>query len=87
MNMMAELSLYPLRDDFVEPVDALLTLLNAEPGLEITTNRMSTLVFGEQTLVLKTIDRALRELTEGYGKVSLVCKFLPDAERTFNGYR
>ena len=87
MLLMAELSLYPLRDEPYEPIDWLLAELNSTEGLAVSTNRMSTLVHGEQALVMTTLDRALAELHERYGKVALVVKFLPGAERTINGYR
>lgn len=83
---MAELSLYPLRDEFLPPIDRLLAALNAVPELEVRTSRMSTIVFGEQTLLLSTLDVLLRELREEFGPLSLVCKLLPGAERSINGY-
>lgn len=86
MQVMAELSLYALQEDFIAPVDFLLERLNATAGLEVSTNRMSTLVYGDQTLVLTTLDSLLRELRTRFGPVSLVCKLLPGAERTVNGY-
>ena len=87
MQLMAELSLYPLRDEPYEPIDWLLAELNNTDGLEVSTNRMSTLVHGEQALLMATLDRMLTELPARYGKVALVVKFLPGAERTINGYR
>ena len=87
MHLMAELSLYPLRDHPYEPIDWLLEALNGTDGLEVSTNRMSTLVHGEQSLVMSTLDRLLAELHERFGQVALVVKFLPGAERTINGYR
>ena len=87
MQLMAELSLYPLSDAHLEPIDWLLERLNAVEGLDVTTNRMSTLVHGDQALVLATLDRCLTELHERFGKAALVAKFLPGAERSLNGYR
>ena len=42
MNIVAEISMYPLQSNYIPPIDHFLAQLNAEPSVEVKTNRMST---------------------------------------------
>ena len=42
MNIVAEISMYPLPSDHIAPINDFLAQLNAEPSVEVKTNRMST---------------------------------------------
>jgi uncharacterized protein YqgV (UPF0045/DUF77 family) len=55
MDVAVELSLYPLRDEFIPPIAALIERLNAHPGLKVQTNSMSTQVVGEYRHVMNTL--------------------------------
>lgn len=55
MDVAVELSLYPLRDEFIPPIEALIERLNAHPGLKVQTNSMSTQVVGEYRHVMNTL--------------------------------
>jgi uncharacterized protein YqgV (UPF0045/DUF77 family) len=46
MDIGVEISLYPLKADFVPAVHEFLERLNARPGLKVVTNSLSTQVFG-----------------------------------------
>ena len=46
MDIGVEISLYPLKADFVPAVHEFLERLNAHPGLKVVTNSLSTQVFG-----------------------------------------
>ena len=45
MNLVAEISMYPLQSDYIPPIDDFLAQLNAEPSVEVKTNRMSTQLY------------------------------------------
>jgi uncharacterized protein YqgV (UPF0045/DUF77 family) len=55
MDVAVELSLYPLRDEFIPPIAAIIERLNAHPGLKVQTNSMSTQVVGEYRHVMNTL--------------------------------
>ena len=86
MNIVAEISMYPLRSDYIPPIDDFLAQLNADPSVEVKTNRMSTQLYGDHETVMDLLKRTTRDSRERFGGVAFVCKLLPGAERTINGY-
>ncbi|MHA7815387.1 MAG: YkoF family thiamine/hydroxymethylpyrimidine-binding protein [Pseudohaliea sp.] len=79
MELTAELSLYPLREDYEPPIRALIDDLAAEAGLTVVTNAMSTQLRGDFDTVMSTVAGALRASAERFGRQVLVCKFIPGA--------
>lgn len=55
MNVAADISLYPLDPDFVPPIKDVIKRLNRHAGLEITTNAMSTQIFGDYEVVMQAL--------------------------------
>mgnify|MGYP006307573043 FL=1 len=60
MQCSVEISLYPLRDAYVPPIDAFLEDLRARPGIEVSTNDLSTHVHGDYEAVLGALTEAMR---------------------------
>ena len=86
MNVAVEVSMYPLHDEFLPPIDAFLAELNGHAGIEVTTNRMSTQLFGDYDQVMELVKTATRQAHEQFGKAVFVYKVIPGASRTINGY-
>lgn len=86
MNILAEISMYPLRDDCIPPIDAFLAALAADGAVEVKTNRMSTQLYGDFDAVCDLLKKAMRQSQERHGSAAFVCKFLPGAQRRINGY-
>ena len=84
MDIGVEISLYPLREDFASAIHAFLGRLQGVAGLRISTNSMSTQVFGAYELVMETLHRELRttfaQLAEQGGKAVFVMKVLGPLE-------
>ncbi len=59
MEIGVEISLYPLKADFVPAVHQFLERLEARPGLKVVTNSLSTQVFGGFEEVMDTLRVAL----------------------------
>jgi len=60
MDIGVEISLYPLTQQYLTPIRSLIARLEAEPQLRVVTNSLSTQVFGEYDLVMRTLERELR---------------------------
>tara|TARA_X000000950_G_C13907168_1_gene657401 strand:+ start:3662 stop:3946 length:285 start_codon:yes stop_codon:yes gene_type:complete len=84
---MVEVSAYPLRDDYIAAIDDLIDQLSGCDHLEVTTNRMSTLVFGPYRHLMECLTLAMERNSVQFGTISYVVKVLPKAERELNGYR
>jgi uncharacterized protein YqgV (UPF0045/DUF77 family) len=59
MDIAVEISLYPLKADFVPAVHEFLDRLKARGGLKIVTNSLSTQVFGGFEEVMEALRAAL----------------------------
>ena len=76
MRITAELSLYPLRDDYIPAVQSFVHSVQDTPDLEIRVNQMSTQLTGELADVCRAVETALRHSFENGGPQALVAKFL-----------
>lgn len=77
MHMTAEISMYPLKDAYIPPIDAFIARLAAVPGLVVVTTATATRVTGEFGLVADTLRDAMRESHDEHGQAVFVTKFIP----------
>lgn len=77
MILTAELSLYPLAEDYIPPISEFISALRKRPGLTLVVNAMSTQLRGEHEAVMAAVSAVLRDSAERYGAQVLVCKFIP----------
>jgi hypothetical protein len=76
MNIGVEISLYPLSDEFIPPIQNFIDRLNADGRFKVLTNDMSTQVFGRYEEVMDALTRELRPTFERDGKSIFVMKVL-----------
>jgi hypothetical protein len=76
MNIGVEISLYPLRNDFIPPIRSFIDRLNADGRFKVMTNDMSTQVFGRYDEVMDALTRELKPTFESDGKAIFVMKVL-----------
>lgn len=76
MRITAEISLYPMQEEFLPKIQAFIRAIGDAPGLEITVNQMSTQLAGELHDVIRTLERALQASFASDGPQVLVAKFL-----------
>ena len=67
MDIGVEISLYPLHQDFIPPIQDFIDRINADRRLRIVTNSMSTQVFGTYEEVMATLTRELRTSFDSMG--------------------
>lgn len=83
MDIAVEISLYPLNEDFIPPIQDFIDRLNAHAGLKVTTNHLSTQVFGDHDRIFEVL-RLEMGRSFAAGKAIFVTKFVgpypvPDA--------
>ncbi|HEY4973268.1 MAG TPA: YkoF family thiamine/hydroxymethylpyrimidine-binding protein [Steroidobacteraceae bacterium] len=76
MDIGVEISLYPLHQDFIPPIQDFIDRLNADARLRVVTNSMSTQVFGDYDTVMPTLLRELRVTLANNDKAVFVMKVL-----------
>ncbi|MCC5844797.1 MAG: hypothetical protein JJU05_11145 [Verrucomicrobia bacterium] len=75
MKLAADISLYPLTETYIPPIDAIIARFESYPEIEVRRNALSTQLFGEYNAVMNVIHTEMaRTFTEN--KAVLVVKFV-----------
>lgn len=61
MQVAVDISLYPLTEDFIAPIQDVITRLKRHDDIDITTNPMSTQIRGEYDDVMAALNAEIRE--------------------------
>jgi uncharacterized protein YqgV (UPF0045/DUF77 family) len=77
VKLTAELSLYPLRDDYIPAIKDFIAAASAHGGVDIVSNAMSTQICGDYDQVFALLKQELRRSYDNYGRQVLVCKLFP----------
>lgn len=64
MQTSVEISYYPLKEKFIEPIRNLIDRLNSHKGIIIQTNGMSTQLFGNYDLVMDILAKEIKKSFE-----------------------
>jgi uncharacterized protein YqgV (UPF0045/DUF77 family) len=76
MKLTAELSLYPLQEEYIPIIQAFIEALRKYPDIVIVSNAMSTQICGEYEHVFALIRDELSASFQRCGKQVLICKFI-----------
>jgi uncharacterized protein YqgV (UPF0045/DUF77 family) len=76
MKLSVEISMYPLKDEYIPAIQNFIDRLNSHPELQILTNTMSTQIFGDYDVVMDIIKQEMRKSYEQFGRAIFVCKFI-----------
>lgn len=76
MRIVAEISLYPLKNDYIEPIQSFIDRLNSYQELEVSTNSTSTQVSGEYLSTMTILAAEMQRSHQEVGQAIFVCKFL-----------
>ena len=61
MKTSAEISYYPLNEEYVPPIRGFIDRINTYDGLTVRTNGMSTQIFGEYDILMNALSKEIRE--------------------------
>lgn len=76
MQVMVEISLYPLMDDFIPAIKSFIDRLNTYEALSVETNQTSTHVTGDYQTVVAILGKEMQLTHESVGQAIFVTKFL-----------
>lgn len=76
MTISVDISLYPLHEDYEQPIIAFIQQLRQTPDLFVHTNELATQISGEHTLVMNTLRDAIGSTFQSGGTYSFVLKIL-----------
>jgi uncharacterized protein YqgV (UPF0045/DUF77 family) len=72
MNISAEISLYPLQEQYGEKILEFLEKIQADNRISIETNAMSTLLTGDYDTIMEILTQQLRQFFEDHKAVFIV---------------
>ncbi len=84
MTSTIEISLYPLMEDYPSHVIRFLDKLKAVPGIEMSTNGMSTIIIGDYTSLWNSLGQLMKEEMES-GSSLFVMKVAPGRREFVDG--
>ncbi|GFD88004.1 hypothetical protein KUL152_02300 [Tenacibaculum sp. KUL152] len=76
MQVMVELSLYPLVNEYIPPIQSFIDRLNSYAELSVSTSSTSTQVTGEYPDVMGILGNEMQRIHEEVGQAIFVAKFL-----------
>ena len=77
MRTTVEISMYPLHDRYLPPIDAFIAALQQEPELTVKVGPTSTVIVGAYDRVFTLLQRAIAASHDRYGKAVFVTKIIP----------
>ena len=76
MKLSVEVSMYPLKDEYIPAIKDFIARVNTHSGLTVITNTMSTQIFGDYDVVMDVMRDEMRRSFEQFGRAIFVCKFI-----------
>ncbi|MFI3245507.1 MAG: hypothetical protein R3Y10_03320 [Ferrimonas sp.] len=76
MQLSVEISLYPLKDNYLEVIQWFIERLRQYPEVSRYTNGMSTQIGGDYDVVMALLATEMKACHEQWGKEVFVCKFI-----------
>ena len=80
MNAILEISMYPLKDNYIPAIDDFIAELNIPEGFAVQTTATCTIVQGDYTRLMALLTSAIEVSHERYGKSVFTVKIIPDYE-------
>lgn len=75
MKLAADISLYPLSEDYIPPIKEIIERFERYPELEVRKNALSTQLFGDYDAVMKAIHTEMARTFTTH-KAVMVVKFI-----------
>ncbi len=76
MQLLVEISMYPLQGDYIPPIKGFIERLNTDERFEVATTPTSTRVSGEHFALMGFLSEEMHIAYEQVGQAIFVCKFL-----------
>ena len=76
MKLVAEISMYPLKEQYIEPIQCFIDRLNKYKEINVVTTATSTMVSGDYLPTMQLLAVEMQRSHEEVGQAIFVCKFL-----------
>lgn len=76
MKLVAEISMYPLNEQYIPPIQEFIDRLNSYDNIKVVTSATNTIVSGEYLSTMQLLAVEMQCSHEKVGQAIFVCKFL-----------
>jgi uncharacterized protein YqgV (UPF0045/DUF77 family) len=76
MKLVVEISMYPLKEQYIEPIQEFIDRLNTHESIKVVTSATSTLVSGDYLPTMQLLAEEMQRSHQKVGQAIFVCKFL-----------
>lgn len=76
MKLVAEISMYPLKEQYIPPIQEFIDRLNSYDNIKVVTTATSTRVSGDYLPTMQLLAEEMQRSHEKVGQAIFVCKFL-----------
>ena len=76
MEISVDISLYPLKEDYVKPILAFIKGLESNPNITVKKNQLSTQIYGDYDEVMALISSEMKDVFEAMPHSAMVMKFI-----------
>lgn len=76
MKLVAEISLYPLSENYIPPIKDFIDRINQYPQLDVVTTATSTRIAGDYAECMAIVSKEMQVTHQQVGQAIFVCKFL-----------
>lgn len=76
MKLVAEISMYPLKEQYIEPIQEFIDRLNTYERLSVLTSATNTVVSGDYLPTMQLLAEEMQRSHKKVGQAIFVCKFL-----------
>lgn len=80
MKLSAEITLYPLQDDYLPAIKGTIDKLNSYSNITVNTFPTATILVGDYQIVMSAIQEVVAWSYTTFGKCIFITKFIPDYE-------
>lgn len=77
MKLMIDISMYPLRDNYIPPIDAVIDKFNSYKDVSVNTFATGTTILGEYDRVMEILHETLAWSHDRFGKAVFVARLIP----------
>lgn len=77
MRVSIDISMYPLNQDYIQPIQSFINSLKKYSEIEISENKMTTQVFGEYDATMEIVQREIKNSGMVDNKVVFTLKVIP----------
>jgi len=76
MKLVAEISMYPLKEQYIKPIQEFIDRLNTYESIKVVTTATSTTISGEYLPTMQLLTEEMQHSHQKIGQAIFVCKFL-----------